>query len=60
MGETPAEDAAQPLIEVSEVLGTLDLLIQRINRTNAAVEMSEAARSATRSRAGVCCGCATQ
>ncbi|RCH70144.1 hypothetical protein DT019_01175 [Streptomyces sp. SDr-06] len=38
-GETPAEDAAQLLAEVGEVLGGLEALIRRINRTNAAVDM---------------------
>ncbi|MGW2870421.1 DIP1984 family protein [Kitasatospora sp. NPDC001225] len=38
-GETPAEDAAQLLAEVGEVLDTLEALIRRINRTNATVEM---------------------
>ncbi|MFJ6195075.1 DIP1984 family protein [Micromonospora sp. NPDC092111] len=35
-GETPAEDAAALLAEVGEVLGELETLIRRINRTNAA------------------------
>ncbi|MET8368871.1 DIP1984 family protein [Micromonospora profundi] len=35
-GETPAEDAAALLGEVGEVLGELEALIRRINRTNAA------------------------
>jgi hypothetical protein len=35
-GETPAEDAAVLLAEAGEVLGELELLIRRINRTNAA------------------------
>ncbi|MET7878300.1 DIP1984 family protein [Micromonospora profundi] len=34
-GETPAEDAAALLGEVGEVLGELEALIRRINRTNA-------------------------
>jgi hypothetical protein len=38
-GETPAEDAAQLLAEAGEVLDALEVLIRRINRTNAAVEM---------------------
>lgn len=38
-GETPAEDAAQLLAEVGEVLDALETLIRRINRTNATVEM---------------------
>jgi hypothetical protein len=38
-GETPAEDAAQLLAEVGEVLGGLEALIRRINRTNSTVEM---------------------
>ncbi|RMI36754.1 DIP1984 family protein [Streptomyces triticirhizae] len=38
-GETPAEDAAALLAEAGEVLETLETLIRRINRTNAAVEM---------------------
>ncbi|GAB2872819.1 DIP1984 family protein [Streptomyces mayteni] len=38
-GETPAEDAAQLLAEAGEVLGALETLIRRINRTNAAVDM---------------------
>ncbi|WP_148592508.1 DIP1984 family protein [Streptomyces sp. WAC01526] len=40
-GETPAEDAAQLLAEASEVLGTLETLIRRINRTNAAVQTGQ-------------------
>ncbi|MFI2620133.1 DIP1984 family protein [Streptomyces sp. NPDC018584] len=40
-GETPAEDAAQLLAEVTEVLGSLEDLIRRINRTNAATDMGE-------------------
>ncbi|UNO40929.1 DIP1984 family protein [Streptomyces sp. MST-110588] len=40
-GETPAEDAAQLLTEVSEALDTLEALIRRINRTNAAVDMGQ-------------------
>ncbi|MFI6078908.1 DIP1984 family protein [Actinoplanes sp. NPDC051343] len=35
-GETPAEDAAALLAEAGEVLGELESLIRRINRTNAA------------------------
>ncbi|MFI7026134.1 DIP1984 family protein [Micromonospora sp. NPDC049900] len=35
-GETPAEDAATLLAEAGEVLGELETLIRRINRTNAA------------------------
>jgi hypothetical protein len=35
-GEVPAEDAAALLIDVGEVLGELESLIRRINRTNAA------------------------
>jgi hypothetical protein len=35
-GEAPAEDAVQLLVEVSEVLDGLEVLIARINRTNAA------------------------
>jgi Family of unknown function (DUF6847) len=40
-GETPAEDAAQLLTEVGEVLDGLQTLISRINRTNAAVTVGE-------------------
>ncbi|MEU7646505.1 DIP1984 family protein [Streptomyces huasconensis] len=40
-GETPAEDAAQLLAEASEVLGSLEDLIRRINRTNAATDLGE-------------------
>ncbi|MGW2633863.1 DIP1984 family protein [Streptomyces chattanoogensis] len=40
-GETPAEDAAQLLTEADEVLNTLENLIRRINRTNAAVRVGE-------------------
>ncbi|MBO0654414.1 DIP1984 family protein [Streptomyces triculaminicus] len=40
-GERPAEDAAELLAEAGEVLGTLETLIRRINRTNAAVEMGQ-------------------
>src|SRR5256886_6480946 len=35
-GEAPAEDAAALLTEAGEVLGELESLIRRINRTNAA------------------------
>jgi hypothetical protein len=35
-GEAPAEDAAALLAEAGEVLGQLESLIRRINRTNAA------------------------
>ncbi|MFD6755676.1 DIP1984 family protein [Micromonospora gifhornensis] len=35
-GETPAEDAASLLVEAGEVLGELESLMRRINRTNAA------------------------
>ena len=35
-GETPAEDAAALLAEAGEVLGELESLMRRINRTNAA------------------------
>ena len=38
-GETPAEDAAALLAEAGEVLDSLESLIRRINRTNAAVTM---------------------
>ncbi|GAB3184532.1 hypothetical protein FHX75_11914 [Micromonospora palomenae] len=38
-GETPAEDAGALLDELDEVLGRLETLIRRINRTNAAVEV---------------------
>ncbi|WP_340560620.1 DIP1984 family protein [Streptomyces sp. GSL17-111] len=38
-GESPAEDAAQLLSEVGEVLTGLEGLIRRINRTNAATSM---------------------
>lgn len=40
-GETPAEDAAQLLREADEVLDSLESLIRRINRTNAAVTVGE-------------------
>ncbi|MEU7488622.1 DIP1984 family protein [Streptomyces sp. NPDC042319] len=40
-GETPAEDAALLLVEASEVMDSLETLIRRINRTNAAVDMGE-------------------
>jgi hypothetical protein len=40
-GETPAEDAVRLLAEADEALGTLEVLIRRINRTNAAVDMGE-------------------
>ncbi|MEV0810465.1 DIP1984 family protein [Micromonospora sp. NPDC050200] len=39
-GETPAEDAGALLDELDEVLGRLETLIRRINRTNAAVEVA--------------------
>lgn len=35
-GEAPAEDAAALLVEAGDVLGELEILIRRINRTNAA------------------------
>ncbi|MGW6704517.1 DIP1984 family protein [Streptomyces sp. NPDC054956] len=38
-GETPAEDPAGLLVEVTETLDALESLIRRINRTNAAVDM---------------------
>ncbi|MCX4633369.1 MULTISPECIES: DIP1984 family protein [unclassified Streptomyces] len=38
-GETPAEDPAVLLAEVTETLSTLESLIRSINRTNAAVDM---------------------
>ncbi|MER5917943.1 DIP1984 family protein [Streptomyces sp. NPDC001982] len=40
-GETPAEDSARLLAEAGEVLDSLESLIRRINRTNAAVVMGE-------------------
>jgi hypothetical protein len=40
-GETPAEDAAQLLDEAGEVLGRLEELVRRINRTNAATTMGD-------------------
>lgn len=40
-GETPAEDAARLLAEVGEMLGELESLIRRINRTNASAMMGE-------------------
>ena len=41
-GEAPPEDAAALLIEAGEVLGELESLIRRINRTNAATHVGEA------------------
>lgn len=38
-GETPAEDAAQLLVETGGVLDALESLIRRINRTNVTVDM---------------------
>lgn len=38
-GETPAEDAAALLTEAGQVLGELESLIRRINRTNAATPL---------------------
>jgi len=38
-GEAPAEDAAALLAEAEEVLGELESLIRRINRTNAATRV---------------------
>ncbi|WP_327121819.1 DIP1984 family protein [Streptomyces sp. NBC_01341] len=38
-GETPAEDAGLLLAEAGEVLGALETLMARINRTNSAVDM---------------------
>ncbi|MEU9987027.1 DIP1984 family protein [Streptomyces sp. NPDC048045] len=38
-GETPAEAADQLLAEADEVLATLEAVIRRINRTNAATDM---------------------
>ncbi|MFI0897239.1 DIP1984 family protein [Streptomyces sp. NPDC020983] len=40
-GETPAEDAGLLLAEAGEVLDSLESLIRRINRTNAAVVMGD-------------------
>ncbi len=40
-GETPAEDASALLAEAGEVLGELESLIRRINRTNAAIVVRE-------------------
>ena len=39
-GEAPPEDAAALLVEAGEVLGELESLIRRINRTNATVEVA--------------------
>ncbi|SCE83931.1 hypothetical protein GA0070564_1011244 [Micromonospora mirobrigensis] len=39
-GEAPAEDASALLVEAGEVLGELESLIRRINRTNAATEVT--------------------
>lgn len=41
-GEAPAEDAAALLAEAGEVLGELEVLIRRINRTNAATHVEGA------------------
>jgi hypothetical protein len=41
-GETPAEDAAQLLVEAGEVLDGLQVLIGRINRTNAVTTVGDA------------------
>ena len=38
-GEAPAEDAAALLTDAGEVLGELESLIRRINRTNAATQV---------------------
>ncbi|MFE7135222.1 DIP1984 family protein [Streptomyces sp. NPDC057638] len=38
-GETPAEDAGRLLAEADEVLDTLERVIRRINKTNAATDM---------------------
>jgi hypothetical protein len=40
-GETPAEDSARLLAEAGKALDSLESLIRRINRTNAAVSMGE-------------------
>jgi hypothetical protein len=40
-GEAPAEDASQLLAEADRVLGELEDLIRRINRTNAATALDE-------------------
>ncbi|GIF72180.1 hypothetical protein Asi02nite_16980 [Asanoa siamensis] len=40
-GETPAEDAAALLVEAGQVLGELESLIRRINRTNAATRVGD-------------------
>ncbi|WP_433824488.1 DIP1984 family protein [Actinoplanes sp. CA-015351] len=40
-GETPAEDAAALLTEAGTVLGELESLIRRINRTNAATPVED-------------------
>jgi hypothetical protein len=39
-GEEPAEDAAALLTEAGQVLGELETLIRRINRTNAGTEVA--------------------
>ncbi|GHJ53746.1 hypothetical protein Nm8I071_30530 [Nonomuraea sp. TT08I-71] len=39
-GEAPAEDAQELLTELDEVLGRLETLIRRINRTNATVPVT--------------------
>ncbi|MEU5685739.1 DIP1984 family protein [Streptomyces venezuelae] len=40
-GETPPEDAAQLLADAGETLDSLESLIRRINRTNAAADLGE-------------------
>lgn len=40
-GEPPSEDAAALLIEAETVLGELETLIRRVNRTNAAVDLGD-------------------
>jgi hypothetical protein len=40
-GETPPEDAMQLLDEAEQTLSELEILIQRINRTNAATVLSD-------------------
>jgi hypothetical protein len=66
-GEEPAEDAAALLREAGEVLGQLEQLIRRINRTNADTQVEGggtltdalARRDVLRLRHGVVAGAAT-
>ena len=52
-GETPAEDASALLVEAAGVLGELETLIRRINRTNAATVVDGGTLTAALARRAV-------